>query len=149
PQSIIHSMVAYADGSVLAHLGSPDMRTPISVALAWPRRMTTPAARLDLVQIGKLTFEAPDSERFPALRLTREALQRGGGAPTILNAANEVAVQAFLSGGIGFLDIARVVEQTLSVMPTTGPSCLADVHALDGDARRQAETEVRAISARA
>jgi 1-deoxy-D-xylulose-5-phosphate reductoisomerase len=145
PQSIIHSMVGYSDGSVLAHLGSPDMRTPISVALAWPRRMATPAARLDLVQIGKLTFEAPDSERFPALRLAREALQRGGGAPTILNAANEVAVQAFLSGGIGFLDIARTVEQTLSVMPTSAPSCLADVHALDGEARKKAETVVRTL----
>lgn len=149
PQSIIHSMVAYADGSVLAHLGSPDMRTPISVALAWPRRMTTPAARLDLVQIGKLTFEAPDSERFPALRLAREALQRGGGAPTILNAANEVAVQAFLSGGIGFLEIARAVEETMAVVPATAPSSLADVHALDGEARRKAETVVRAMAARA
>jgi 1-deoxy-D-xylulose-5-phosphate reductoisomerase len=145
PQSIIHSMVGYSDGSVLAHLGSPDMRTPISVALAWPRRMATPAARLDLVQIGKLTFEAPDSERFPALRLARGALQSGGGAPTILNAANEVAVQAFLSGGIGFLDIARTVEQTLAVMPTSAPSCLADVHALDSEARSKAETVVRTL----
>src|SRR5271169_6642419 len=98
PQSVIHSMVAYVDGSVLAQLGPPDMRTPIAHALAYPDRMPTPAARLDLATLGKLTFEAPDPGRFPALRLAREALRAGGAAPTILNAANEVAVAGFLGG---------------------------------------------------
>ena len=96
PQSIVHCLVALTDGSVLAQLGSPDMRTPIALALAWPARMTTPVPRLDLVKLGSLTFEAPDEDRFPALRLAREALKRGGGAPAVLNAANEIAVEAFL-----------------------------------------------------
>src|SRR6185369_9032354 len=100
PQSVIHSMVAYRDGSVLAQLGSPDMRTPIAYALGWPKRIEAPSARLDLAKVSTLTFEAPDSERFPALRIARQALQRGGRAPTILNAANEIAVAAFLEGGI-------------------------------------------------
>ena len=100
-------MVEYVDGSVLAQLGSPDMRIPIAYALAWPERMETPAQRLDLAAIGRLDFEAPDLERFPALRLAREALEAGGAAPIVLNAANEVAVAAFLDGGIGFPDIVR------------------------------------------
>ena len=113
PQSVIHSMVSYRDGSVLAQMASPDMRTPIAYALGWPDRIHAPVPRLDLVQIGQLTFEAPDFRRFPALRLAREALAAGGNAPAILSAANEIAVAGFLDGKIGFLDIARIVEQTL------------------------------------
>jgi 1-deoxy-D-xylulose-5-phosphate reductoisomerase len=120
PQSVIHSMVSYTDGSVLAQMASPDMRTPIAYALGWPDRIHAPVARLDLVQIGQLTFEAPDFSRFPALRLAREALLIGGGAPAVLSAANEMAVAAFLKGAIGFLDIARIVEQTLDVAGNRG-----------------------------
>ncbi len=138
PQSVVHSMVAYVDGSVLAQLGTPDMRTPISYTLAWPRRMTTPAKRLDLAAIGSLTFEAPDPLRFPALRLARHALQTGGGAPTVFNAANEIAVQAFLAGRIGFLDIARVVEETLGAIVTAPLARLADVLETDRRAREVA-----------
>lgn len=135
PQSVIHSMVSYVDGSVLAQLGSPDMRTPIAYALGWPKRIHAPAPRLDLAAIGQLTFEVPDAERFPALRLARHALQTGGSAPTVLNAANEVAVQAFLSRRIGFLDIARVVEQTLDAVDPAPPSSIEDVLAQDQWAR--------------
>ena len=110
PQSIIHGMVCYADGSVLAQLGSPDMRIPIAHTLAWPTRIATQAPRLDLAAAAKLEFLAPDEQRFPALRLAREALQAGHGAPAVLNAANEVAVAAFLERKIGFLDIAGIVE---------------------------------------
>lgn len=142
PQSVIHSMVAYVDGSVLAQLGPPDMRTPIAHALAFPDRMPTPAARLDLAALGKLTFEAPDHERFPALRLAREALRTGGCAPTILNAANEIAVAGFLAGRLGFLDIARVVEDTLNEMPAHSIDSLDDVREIDAAARRQAERAI-------
>jgi 1-deoxy-D-xylulose-5-phosphate reductoisomerase len=148
PQSIVHSLVCYQDGSVLAQLGTPDMRTPISYALGWPRRMPAPAQRLDLVQLGKLTFEAPDPERFPALRLAREALHQGGGAPTILNAANEVAVAGFLAGEIGFLDIAHAVEHVLAAIAAPPPASLADVRALDGEARRVTGEFVQALSTR-
>lgn len=135
PQSVIHSMVSYVDGSVLAQLGSPDMRTPIAYALGWPKRIYAPAPRLDLTAIGQLTFEAPDPIRFPALRLARRALQTGGSAPTVLNAANEVAVQAFLSRSIGFLDIAKVVEQTLEATENAALSSIEDVLAQDRCAR--------------
>lgn len=135
PQSIIHGLVAYCDGSLLAQLGCPDMRTPIACALAWPTRMPTPAARLDLATIATLTFEAPDETRFPALRLAREALAAGGAAPAILNAANEVGVHSFLAGRIGFLDIARIVEETLHRVTNHGVTTLADVIAVDGEAR--------------
>jgi 1-deoxy-D-xylulose-5-phosphate reductoisomerase len=135
PQSVIHSMVTYVDGSVLAQLGTPDMRTPIAYSLAWPERMDTPSERLDLGAIARLTFEAPDPERFPALRLAREALKSGGNAPTILNAANEVAVERFLAGAIGFLDIAETVEETLSRIPNAPLSALDDVHGFDAEAR--------------
>jgi 1-deoxy-D-xylulose-5-phosphate reductoisomerase len=135
PQSVIHSMVAYVDGSVLAQMGSPDMRTPIAYALGWPARIPAPVPRLDLAAIGSLTFEAPDVTRFPALRLARRALQSGGAAPTILNAANEVAVQAFLSRGIGFLDIAGVVEQTLEAIPDGAMATIGDVLEQDRRAR--------------
>lgn len=138
PQSVIHSLVSYVDGSVLAQLGTPDMRTPIGVALAWPRRMATPAARLDLAAIAKLTFEVPDFARFPALNLARQALQTGGAAPTILNAANEVAVDAFLKGRVGFLDITRIVEQTLAHLASRPLDDLDAVRAADGEARRHA-----------
>jgi len=142
PQSVVHSMVAYRDGSVLAQLGSPDMRTPIAHALAWPHRMAAPSDRLDLASLGKLTFETPDESRFPALRLARNSLQIGGGAPTILNAANEAAVTAFLGGQIGFLDIPRVVEGALDRMNNgrgvAGLSALEDVFELDSQAREQA-----------
>ena len=120
PQSVIHSMVEYRDGSTLAQLGSPDMRTPIACAWAWPARVAWPAPTLDLGAIAMLTFEAPDEVRFPALRLAREALAAGGGAPAALNAANEIAVSAFLDGRIGFLDIASLVEEALDIMSGTG-----------------------------
>ena len=113
PQSIIHSMVEYQDGSTLAQLGPPDMRTPIACALAWPDRLPWPAPRLDLASMGQLTFEAPDEERFPALKLARSALRAGGAAPAVFNAANEIAVAAFLDRRIGFLDIAAAVAETL------------------------------------
>jgi len=135
PQSIVHGLVVYKDGSVLAQLGSPDMRTPIAYTLAWPERMSAPVPPLDLARIAKLTFEAPDEERFPALRLARASLRQGGAAPIILNAANETAVRAFLEREIGFLDIARLVERTLEVLPHAEVGSLADVHAYDGEAR--------------
>jgi 1-deoxy-D-xylulose-5-phosphate reductoisomerase len=135
PQSIIHGLVTYCDGSVLAHLGSPDMRTPIAYALGWPGRAPAPTKRLDLAEIGRLTFEPPDSHRFPALRLAREALRRGGGSPTVLNAANETAVHAFLEGRIGFLDIAATVERTLERIAATNLDSLDDVYNLDRTAR--------------
>ncbi len=120
PQSIIHSMVEYSDGSTMAQLGPPDMRAPIAYALAWPGRITWPAPRLDLAAIGALTFETPDLDRFPAIRLAREALKIGGGAPAAMNAANEVAVAAFLAGRIGFLDIAATVEAVLEALEACG-----------------------------
>ena len=138
PQSIIHSMVAYVDGSVLAQLGSPDMRTPIAYTLAWPQRMEAPSPRLDLSKIATLSFEAPDSERFPALRLAREALKAGGSAPTILNAANEEAVAGFLDRRTGFLDIPHIVSGVLETVPASEISSVEDVFAVDGEARRVA-----------
>jgi 1-deoxy-D-xylulose-5-phosphate reductoisomerase len=149
PQSIIHSMVAYVDGSVLAQLGTPDMRTPIACALAWPQRMAAPSARLDLAKISTLTFEAPDFERFPCLHLAREALQTGGSAPTILNAANEVAVHAFLQERIGFLDIPRVVGMTLDRIPAGPLNALEDVYEVDRQARETASQSAQMASAAA
>ncbi|MBI2239574.1 MAG: 1-deoxy-D-xylulose-5-phosphate reductoisomerase [Magnetospirillum gryphiswaldense] len=146
PQSVIHSMVAYADGSVLAQLGSPDMRTPIAYALGWPRRISSPAPKLDLAAIATLTFEAPDPVRFPALRLARAALQSGGAAPTVLNAANEEAVAAFLAGRIGFLDIARTVEKTLETTPAARLGSIDDVLAQDGLARVRARTLIDTLA---
>lgn len=138
PQSIIHGLVHYSDGSVLAQLGSPDMRIPIGHALAWPRRMRTPTPRLDLAALGRLEFEAPDDVRFPALRLAREALRAGHGVPTILSAANEIAVEAFLGRRIGFLEIAETVERVMDAMGAPVADCLDDVVALDEAARRMA-----------
>ena len=139
PQSVIHSMVDYVDGSVLAQLGTPDMRTPIAYALAWPKRVETPAERLELEKIATLTFEAPDPVRFPALRLAREALRQGGSAPTLLNAANEVAVAWFLEKGLGFLEITDVVEEVLQSVEAQPLNSLDDVFAADAEARRVAE----------
>jgi 1-deoxy-D-xylulose-5-phosphate reductoisomerase len=147
PQSVVHSLVAYQDGSVLAQLGTPDMRTPIAYALAYPARMPTPGKRLDLAKVAQLTFEAPDPVRFPALRITRAALKAGGGAPTALNAANEVAVQSFLGRSIGFLDIARVVEQTVDALGGASIGTLDDIMALDKEARRMAGDLVRKVMA--
>jgi 1-deoxy-D-xylulose-5-phosphate reductoisomerase len=113
PQSIIHGMVEYRDGSVVAQLGSPDMRIPIAHCLAWPTRIDGPAARLDLARVATLSFEQPDPDRFPALRLGRRALETGGAAPTVLNAANEIAVAAFVDRRLGFGGIADLVEATL------------------------------------
>lgn len=144
PQSVLHSLVAYRDGSVLGQLGTPDMRVPISYALAWPERIETPAARLNLAQIGQLTFEAPDPTRFPALGLARLALQTGGAAPTILNAANEVAVHGFLAGRLGFLDIARVVESTLGSITAPAPASIDEVRAIDAEVRARAGARLAA-----
>jgi len=141
PESIIHSMVTYRDGSVLAELGNPDMRTPIACALAWPTRIEAPVAPLDLGRIGRLTFEPPDPERFPSLRLAREALQTGGTAPTILNAANEVAVAAFLAGRIGYPDIFATVEATLAGATIKPVTTLDDIGEVDREARAVAEAE--------
>jgi 1-deoxy-D-xylulose-5-phosphate reductoisomerase len=135
PQSVIHGLVSYHDGSVLAHLGTPDMRTPIAYVLGWPGRTAAPMPRLDLASVGRLTFEKPDPQRFPALRLARAALVQGGGSPTVLNAANETAVQAFITGRIGFLDIAAIVEETLSALPVGQLGSLDDVHHIDREAR--------------
>jgi 1-deoxy-D-xylulose-5-phosphate reductoisomerase len=135
PQSVIHSMVEYVDGSVLAQLGSADMRIPIAHALAYPERMETPAQRLDLARIGALSFEAPDFERFPALRVAREALEAGGAAPVVLNAANEEAVAAFLGGRIGFLDIVRTVEEVVARTSAAAPRSIAEVIDIDLAAR--------------
>jgi 1-deoxy-D-xylulose-5-phosphate reductoisomerase len=135
PQSVIHSMVAYEDGSVLAQLGTPDMRTPIAFTLGWPHRMAAPTARLDLGRIGTLQFEAPDHDRFPALTLVRDVLKAGGACPTVLNAANEVAVAAFLGRRIGFLDIAVLVERTVERVAVPAPVSLDDVLAADHEAR--------------
>jgi 1-deoxy-D-xylulose-5-phosphate reductoisomerase len=135
PQSVIHGLVTYHDGSVLAHLGTPDMRTPIAYVLGWPGRTAVPMPRLDLATVARLTFEQPDPVRFPALRLAREALVQGGGTPTVLNAANEVAVHAFISGRIGFLDIAATVEETLAALPVGELGSLDDVHHIDAEAR--------------
>lgn len=142
-QSVIHSMVEYVDGSVLAQLGSPDMRVPIAHALAWPRRMETPCQRLDLATIGRLDFEAPDYERFPCLKLAREALAAGGARPAILNAANEVAVAAFLKGQIGFLEIAAIVADTLNRYDPAAPDTLDQVLAIDAEARILAGERVK------
>jgi 1-deoxy-D-xylulose-5-phosphate reductoisomerase len=138
PQSVIHSLVEYVDGSVLAQLGPPDMRVPIAHTLAWPDRMETPCQRLDLVAIGALDFEAPDLERFPALRLARQALSQGGAKPAILNAANEIGVASFLESRVGFLDIASVVGTVLDRYDPPAPSSIDEVVAIDSEARRVA-----------
>ena len=147
PQSVIHSMVEFADGSVLAQLGSPDMRVPIAHALAWPERMASAAERLDLGAIGSLTFEAPDPARFPTLRLARAALEAGGAAAIVLNAANEVAVAAFLEGRIGFLAIAALVEQVLERSGVPAPRSVAEVIDIDAAARHRARDMMQELAA--
>ncbi|HEX2940851.1 MAG TPA: 1-deoxy-D-xylulose-5-phosphate reductoisomerase, partial [Rhodopila sp.] len=147
PQSVIHGMVYFHDGSVMAQLGSPDMRIPIAHTLAWPQRMTTLSRRLDLAAVSRLEFAEPDLVRFPALRIAREALQAGGGTPTILNAANEVAVEAFLQRRIGFLDIARTVDQVLQHLGHRKADSLEEVIALDALGRRIAQSIIPAIAA--
>lgn len=144
PQSVIHSMVGYADGSVLAQLGVPDMRTPLAYCLSWPHRMRVPVARLDLAALGQLTFEPPDEVRFPALRLARSALRAGGAQPAILNAANEVAVEAFLAGHIAFPRIAATSQEVLERLPTTSVDNLEELLAADAEARRLARSVVEA-----
>lgn len=139
PQSIIHSMVQYVDGSVLAQMGNPDMRTPIAHALAWPERMVSGVAPLDLFQVAQLNFERPDLTRFPCLSLAYQALSAGGNAATVLNAANEVAVAAFLSGRLPFLHIAQVIRSVLETMPSTTPITLEDVLVTDTQARQLTE----------
>ncbi len=138
PQSVVHSMVDYVDGSVLAQLGPADMRTPIAHTLAWPRRMATPCTPLDLAQVGRLDFEAPDLERFPALRLAMQALAEEGSRPAVLNAANEIAVAAFLNGRIGFLDIALIVEKVLSHYHPHAPETIDEALMIDAEARQMA-----------
>ena len=143
PQSVIHSMVEFVDGSVLAQLGSPDMRIPIAYTLAWPERMASGAERLDMLKIGRLDFEAPDLERFPCLLLARQALEEGAAAPAVLNAANEVAVAAFLGGRIGFGAIAELVEQALQAQRPLAPSSIEEVVAVDQATRRDVEATIR------
>ncbi|MGH6955586.1 MAG: 1-deoxy-D-xylulose-5-phosphate reductoisomerase [Caulobacteraceae bacterium] len=145
PQSVVHSLVEYADGSTLAQLGAPDMRTPIACAWSWPGRVAWPAPKLDLAAVGQLTFEAPDEIRFPALRMAREVLAAGGGAPAAMNAANEVAVAAFLDRRIGFLDIAQAVASALEALDGAGALDEADADdpldwamRIDAEARRTA-----------
>jgi 1-deoxy-D-xylulose-5-phosphate reductoisomerase len=139
PQSVIHSMVEYTDGSVLAQLGNPDMRTPIAHAMGWPDRIESGVKSLDLVEVGRLDFEAPDLERFPCLRLAREAAEAGGTAPAVLNAANEVAVAAFLEGRLNFTGIAGVIDSVLNRHEIRPVSELADALAADGWAREAAD----------
>ena len=143
PQSVVHSLVDYVDGSVLAQMGTPDMRTPISFALGWPQRLATPAPGLNLQEIGNLSFENPDEKRFPALRLAREALRNGGNAPTVLNAANEIAVEGFLNKQINFLKIAAIVENTLENTPHCELETLSDVLDADWIARKTAKAYMK------
>ena len=135
PQSVIHSMVEYIDGSVLAQLGSPDMRTPIAYSLAWPERISAPTAKLDLAELGTLTFEKPDLQRFPCLRLAQSALEAGAAAAIVLNAANEVAVGGFLQGNIGFMDIPRIVETCLEKAESVPVTSIEQVKEIDSETR--------------
>ncbi|HEX8379855.1 MAG TPA: 1-deoxy-D-xylulose-5-phosphate reductoisomerase [Allosphingosinicella sp.] len=145
PQSVVHSLVEYVDGSVLAQLGSPDMRIPIAFTLAWPERMETPCERLDLVRTASLSFAAPDPGRFPALGLARQALRDGGARPAVLNAANEVAVGAFLEGAVGFLDIASIAAETLQCYAPPAPGSVEEVLDVDREARAAAEAIVKRV----
>ncbi len=147
PQSVIHSLVEYADGSVLAQLGNPDMRTPIAHGLAWPKRIQSGVAPLDLFDIARLDFEMPDLERFPCLRLAGEAMQKGGTATAILNAANEIAVEEFLAGRLRFTDIAKIVELALTNIPVVEASSLENVLAADRHTRDYAMTTVQELTA--
>jgi len=146
PQSVIHSMVSYADGSVLAQLGRPDMRTPIAHALAYPHRIDSGVAPLDLVAIAQLTFEHPDYQRFPCLKLAFDALRQGGTASAVLNAANEVAVEAFLERRIGFMRIASVVADVLAKIPNSAATRLEDISEIDAQARRYARDGIARVA---
>jgi len=139
PQSVIHSLVEYVDGSVLAQLGNPDMRTPIAYGLAYPERIASGVASLDLFKVATLDFVEPDFDRFPCLRLAYQALRSAGTAPALMNAANEVAVASFLEGGISFLDIPRVIAAVLDALPVQAVACLDDVLSADDEARRSAQ----------
>ena len=143
PQSVIHSMVQYSDGSVLAQLGQPDMRTPIAHALAWPERIESGVEKLDFFSISKLEFEQPDYERFPCLRLAEESIRKGGTAPAILNAANEIAVASFLDGELKFSDIAYIVEKTLTNLTSRPADSLTEILEDDLRARKEAEQLVK------
>lgn len=147
PQSVVHALVDYIDGSVLAQLGTPDMRTPIAHSLAWPQRMATPCRTLDLAAVGRLDFMAPDHQRFPALGIALDVLKDGGAKAAVLNAANEVAVAAFLDGRIGFLDIALIVRKALDRYDPPAPVSLDDVFAIDAEARNTARVAMEIITA--
>jgi 1-deoxy-D-xylulose-5-phosphate reductoisomerase len=146
PQSIVHSLVDLNDGATMAHLGYPDMRVPISYALHYPERADVDVPRLDLARVGELNFEAPDLETFACLRLALEAGRAGGTAPCVLNAADEVAVAAFLEGKIGFTSIPTVIEHVLATMPATAPTHFEDLFAVDSEARRRTEEEVGGLA---
>jgi 1-deoxy-D-xylulose-5-phosphate reductoisomerase len=150
PQSVVHGMVRYSDGSLLAELGSPDMRTPIAYCLSWPERRPAPVKPLDLVALGTMTFEAPDRTRFPCLALAESAMARGQGAPCVLNAANEIAVAAFLDGRIGYTDIARSVEAAIESADRAGdlvePASLDDAEALNGRGRSHGQSAVAQLT---
>lgn len=145
PQSVIHSMVEYVDGSILAQLGNPDMRTPIAHAMAWPERVASGVASLDMIQTARLDFEAPDLNRFPCLKLAMDAARNGGSAPAILNAANEVAVAVFLEGKLPFTGIAEVVERVLNCLDVTEPDSLEAVQSCDQMARQTAQDVIRTM----
>ena len=142
PQSVVHSMVQYVDGSVLAQLGNPDMRTPIAYSLAWPERIDAGVETLDMFEIGRLDFEPPDYDRFPCLRLARDAVNAGGTAPAILNAANEIAVEAFLNGEIGFMQIPELVEAALSEVDTRVADSLDTILEADAAARQSVRLKI-------
>ncbi|MEM7292543.1 MAG: 1-deoxy-D-xylulose-5-phosphate reductoisomerase [Pseudomonadota bacterium] len=143
PQSIVHSMVSYADGSVLAQMGNPDMRTPIAHAMAWPERIESGVASLDVTRMGDLTFGEPDTQRFPCLNLATCAMQRGGSAPAVLNAANEEAVAAFLAGQLGFTQIPSVIDATLTSLDAAAADTLEEILAIDAQARTVAQENIR------
>jgi 1-deoxy-D-xylulose-5-phosphate reductoisomerase len=147
PQSIVHAVVSLVDGASLAHLGHPDMRVPIAYALHHPERVDVPVPRLDLAQVGALTFEPPDLDAFPCLRLAREAAIAGGTGPCVLNAANEIAVHAFLGGRLPFMGISAVIEQTLERVPPAGVHSFDSLYQADGDARAVASELVGALAA--
>lgn len=148
PQSVVHSAVGYVDGSVLAHMGVADMRTPIAYALGWPERIPSPTERLDLTRMSALTFARPDEGRFPALRVAREALNRGQAATAVMNAANEIAVGAFLNREIGFLDIVRIVEAVMEAYTPSAVKTIGDVLAVDAQARGTAREKIKMIRRR-
>ncbi len=149
PQSLVHSLVEYCDGSMLAQLGNPDMRTPIAQALGWPERIASGVESLDIIRAGRLEFEAPDLERFPCLRLARQAAEAGGTAPAVLNAANEIAVSAFLDGRLAFVAIPRVIDEVLSRHSARSATSLQDVTTADAWARLQAQAVVSGTAASA